>query len=164
MSVVAVKINKNKIELCSDSFVGGQYEQSKIAFVKSFQINGLTIGGVGTATEISLLKIFSENHTPKTSDEDSVINFFVEFSEWCKKKDVNFRVENDWILIYKNKVFFISGLWVREIKDYCSIGAGKFFSDAVLYLGNSAEEAVNVACELSPWCEKPINKFELKYE
>src|SRR6266851_1823135 len=79
MSVIAVKVNEATIDLCSDSFIGGIYQQSKIEFAKSFQVNEIAIGGSGSAEELSLLKIFCQNHSPTTVNEDGVIDFFVEF-------------------------------------------------------------------------------------
>ena len=143
-----MKINSDTIDLCSDSFIGGMYQQSKIEFVKSFQANEMTIGGAGNAQELSLLKIFCQNHTPTAASEDGIVNFFVEFTEWVKKKDNNFKLENVYIFIYQMKVFYVTGLYVREIADYWAIGAGTYHAQSALYLGHSAKEAVKVACEL----------------
>ncbi len=130
MSVVAVKINPDTIDLCSDSFIGGLYQQTKIEFVKSFQVNNMAVGGSGGAEELSLFKIFKLN--------------------------------NVYILIYRFKVFYVNGLYVREISDHWAVGAGEIHAKAALYLGHSAYEAVNVACELSPWCEAPINTITIE--
>ena len=67
--------------LCSASFLGGLYPQTKIEFVKSFQVNNMAIGGSGSAEELALFKIFCQNHSPATDNEDGVIDFSVEFTE-----------------------------------------------------------------------------------
>jgi hypothetical protein len=162
MSVVAVKINPGTIDLCSDSFIGGFFQQTKIEFVKSFQVNNLAVGGSGSAEELSLFKIFCQNHSPATDNEDGVIDFFVEFTEWTKKKDASFKLNNVYILIYRFKVFYVNGLYAREIFDHWAVGAGEIHAKAALYLGHSAYEAVHVACELSPWCEAPINTITIE--
>jgi len=195
VSIVAVKINPDTIDLCSDSFIGDRSQQAKLRFAKSFQVNGITIGGAGSAEETSLLKIFCQNHSPATMDEDGVLDFFVEFIEWIKKKipshlvrnlqrrsgkanrgvlsriwygiwkkSANATLTNAYLLIYHSKVFFIKDLYVREITMYWALGAGETYAKAALHLGHSAYEAVQVACELSPWCETPINTIQIKKE
>ena len=52
-------------------------------------------------------------------------------------------------------------MFITEILTYHSIGAGDSFSLGALYLGHSAEEAVDAATELSAMCEKPIIKYEV---
>lgn len=193
MSVVAVKINPDTIDLCSDSFIGDRSQQAKMLFAKSFQVNGITIGGAGSAEETSLLKIFCQNHSPAAVDEDDVIDFFVEFIEWKKKKipshlvryprrrggkpnpgvlsriwglirkqRANATLMNYYLLVYRGKVFDINDLYVREITTYWALGAGETYAKAALHLGHSAFEAVQVACELSPWCETPINTITIE--
>lgn len=162
MSVVTVKVDESEITLSSDSFIGSDWEQSKITFVKQFQVNGILAGFAGSAEEGSLLRIFSQNHAPKNASEESIIDFFVEFTDWAKKKDDHFKLDNQYLFIFKQKAYYCSGLYAREITDNWAIGAGQIHAKAALYLGHSAPRAVEVACELSPFCEKPINTTVIK--
>jgi ATP-dependent protease HslVU (ClpYQ) peptidase subunit len=61
------------------------------------------------------------------------------------------------IVVHKGKAFFLGGYFVREINDYYAIGAGMDYALAALYLGASVEKAIKTACELSIFCEGPVN-------
>jgi ATP-dependent protease HslVU (ClpYQ) peptidase subunit len=73
------------------------------------------------------------------------------------------KLENSAFLVaYKQKVFFIDNYFVQEINDYYAIGVGMDYALAALYLGASVKEAIEVACHLSIFCEKPVNVIEMK--
>lgn len=159
MSVVAVRVYKDKIIIGADSFVGFSRDtQLKDKDVKLFKQNGMIIGGVGYARDVSLLKLFSRDRKPARSDEDSIIDFITEFIEWAKKRIKDYELETEFTIIYNNKAWFLSpGLYLKRIKDYRAMGAGQDIAQAILFLGKGVKDAIDIACELSIYCEKPIN-------
>lgn len=163
MSVVAVKIHKDKIEFAADSIgIKGTTKRNNIA--KLAKVNGMVIGGVGTMQELSLLLIFAKTHRPNAACEKDVVDFFFEFEKWKGDLYQPFISENIYVVGINGKAFYIEGLLVHEIKDYEAIGAGMDYALAALYLSHNATEAVNVACELSCYVSKPIITINIPKE
>ena len=159
MSVVACKITENGYEIAADSIsIRGtiQTKGQTTDLVKLFEANEMIIGGVGTAEENSLMRLFAETHRPSSADEYSLLEFLSEFSEWKKKKTDSNAIRNSYLIGYQGCVFHIEQWYVSKVKNYMAIGAGMSFALAALYLGNSAEKAVETAIELSIFCEAPI--------
>ncbi len=166
MSVVAVKVQKDKIVIGSDSIRTEGWTQEKDKEAKLWSIDGSTIlGAVGRCDEAFLFKQFLETHRPKEATEERILDLWAEFTQWLKAvmQDGNYKIVNSaFILIFQSKAFFIEGFFIREIKDYYAIGAGMDYARAALYLGASVEKAIKTACELSIVCEQPINIMEVK--
>lgn len=164
MSVVAVKIYPSKIVIGADSFVGFNYDtQLKDKDVKIFRQNGLVVGGVGYATDIVLLKLFSKTRKPERPDEDSILNYLIEFRDWMRKKNDKYENKTDFMVVFKSKAFLAtSSLYIKEIKTFEAMGAGMNMAQTALHLGCNVREALNVATELSIYCEKPLNIFEVR--
>jgi len=162
MSVVAVKVDQNKITMAADSFVGFGYgTQLKDKDVKLFKQNGLVVGGVGYANSISLFKLFCRDRRPARDDEDAIIDFVSTFIEWAGKKVSNYKHQTDFMIVYKNRVWYVdSSFYVKEVLDYRAMGAGQDMAQTALFLGKNVKEAVEVACELSVYCENPVNVIE----
>lgn len=162
MSVVACRVYDNRIEIASDSITVRGWSQTKgeNKHGKLFQSNGMTIGGVGLAKDTSLLRLFCSTRKPESNKESDIITFFNEFATWKKKQTDSFDISNNvYIFIYQGKAYQFQDFFVNEIYKYMAIGAGFDFANAAMYLGHGVEKAVEVACELSIYCEKPINKF-----
>ncbi len=166
MSVVACRVTKEKIEVSADSISVRGYTQEKITdkkYAKLCEVNGMIIGGVGLASENGMLQMFAASRKPATPTIDSLLEFMVEFGEWKKKKIDKYSHENDFIIVTDNHAFYAaSDLCIKEISDYQAIGAGMDYALAALYLGCDTKKAVEVASELSIYCEKPIITFEVK--
>jgi ATP-dependent protease HslVU (ClpYQ) peptidase subunit len=79
-----------------------------------------------------------------------------EFAEWKKKKSGNEKIENSYIVGFCDIAFYINGWLIEEVKTFEAIGAGMDFALAAMHMGHSAKEAVQTACELSVFCEQPI--------
>ena len=164
MSVVCCKIDKDRIHIASDSITVRGWTQSRgnnTTFSKLFSINQTIIGSSGTVEEASLLQIFCQNRTPfnispKNITNRDVLSFLDDFSKWKKSRTDNGKIENSYILAAVGKVFHINGFMIQEITTYEAIGAGTDFALSALYLGQNVESAVETACELSVFCEKPI--------
>ncbi len=163
MSVVAVRISMDKIEIASDSITVRGWTQDKghnHGFAKLSKVQDMYIGFTGFAEEGCLFQVFCETHKPDQSlSENAIINFMSEFANWKNGKTGKFSIENDYIMVVNNRVFVIEGFLVREVATYEAIGAGRDYALAVLHLDHSAEKAVTVASELSVYCEKPVRVF-----
>lgn len=161
MSVGAVKIYEDKIIIGADSqqtYGWGHKRENPEA--KIWKGNDIIFASTGTSTEISFFQIYCSTTKPKGSEMDDILQFFVEFAEWKKKKTASedsVDIENGFLFIYGKKVFRIcEGFSLLEIKDFNAIGAGFKHTETALYLGHSVEESIRVACKLSPYCEEPI--------
>jgi len=168
MSVVACKITDNGYEIAADSITVRGITQTKnqTDHVKLYETNGMVIGGVGSAEENSLMRLFAETHRPSGADEYSILDFLSEFVEWKKKKtDNNNSFKNSFMIGFQGCVFTAEQWHVHKVNSYMAIGAGMSYALAALYLGHSAEKAVETAIELSTQCEAPIlviNKIDEK--
>lgn len=165
MSIVCCRVTDDKIEIASDSISIRGYTQSKgdkVKYSKLVKVNEMIIGGVGFSEENFLMQLFAQTHNIKDANTDAVLTFLAEFSDWKKKKIDNYKIENNFIFLYKSKAFYIERFLIQEVINYQAIGAGDDFALSALYLGHSVEKAVETACELSIYCEKPIIKYEMK--
>lgn len=163
MSVVAVKIEKDKITIGADSIIIiSESTQEKNKLAKLYQNDWMVVGDVGDAQEGALFQIFSKTRKPKTATVEAITEYMFDFFSWKKEKtDIN-ELESEYIIIFNKKVFLIVGFYVREITDYAAIGAGMDFALAALYLNSDIKTAIETACHLSTLCEKPVNLIEIK--
>ncbi len=166
MSVVAVKKYKDKIVIGADSFIGFSYDtQLKDKEAKLFKHNGMVVGVVGYASDLTLFSSFTKSRKPKEATTDGIIDLIVEYNEWAKKKVSDYKNKSWFIIVFSKKAFFISeDFYVLEIKKYRAMGAGQDMAQTALFLGQDVKKAIAVACELSIYCEKPINIIEIKNE
>ena len=158
MSVVACRINGDGIELSADSICVQGYTQEKTSgkFAKLFEVADMVIGGVGLASENVLMQVFALTHKPASPTEADMVVFLSEFSAWKKARTDKFDMENDFIFAFEGKAFRTNGFSIKEVMDYTAIGAGMDFALAALYLEHGTVKAVETACELSVYCERPV--------
>ena len=148
MSVVAVKIEKNKITIGADSILVSGYTQEKDKLAKLFQNEWMVVGDVGDAQEGALFQIFSKTRKPRESSVEAITEYMFDFFQWNKEKTENTELSNSYIIIFENKAFLVEGFYVKEVRDYAAIGAGMDFALAALYLGSSVHDAIKTACHL----------------
>lgn len=164
MSVVAAKVLEDKVVMAADSILVKGCSKRNSNFAKIAGINGMIVGGVGYAQEISLMWHYMQTHKPASPTEKDVLSFIVEFSQWKQGAVGNSQVENSYLLIYQGHLFEIEYMFVHEISDYIAIGAGEQFANAALYLGHTPREAVKVACDLSCYVSEPIIEYSMRKE
>jgi len=162
MSVVAVRVTNDEIIIGADSILVTGYTQTKDKAAKLFETNGLIVGDVGFAQEGSLFFLYCQTRKPTAPTELAVVEFMVEFGKWKDTKGDELSIQNSYILIFEEKAFIVEGLFVKEITDFTAIGAGMDYALSALYLGETVERAIEVACELSIYCERPINIKKVK--
>lgn len=162
MSVVAVKVTKNKITIGADSILVSGWTQEKDKLAKLNKANGIIIGDVGDAEEGALFLLFCKTRKPREASVDALVEFMSEFQDWMNNKTGESKLSNQYILIIEKKAFMIEGFFIKEVTDYTAIGAGMDFALSALYLGNSVKESIKAACHLSVYCEEPINIMEVE--
>ena len=162
MSVVAVKVEKDKITIGADSILVSGWTQEKDKLAKLNKVNDMIIGDVGDAQEGALFLMYCKTRKPREASVEALVEFMSEFQDWMTKKvEVN-KLENQYVIILGGKAFMMEGFFIKEVTDYTAIGAGMDYSLAALYLGNSVKESIKAACHLSIYCEEPINIIEIK--
>jgi len=127
MSIVCCQVHKDRIDIASDSITVWRYTQSKGDNVKSsklFQVNGMTIGCVGSCEESGLFHAYCITRKPKSPTIENVAEFITEFAEWKKKKIEKLKVSDSYIMIFEKHAFLIEGFYIDEILTYMTIGAG----------------------------------------
>jgi ATP-dependent protease HslVU (ClpYQ) peptidase subunit len=166
MSVVAVKVYDNRIEMAADSIIvcGSRQELFYGKHTKLNQINDMVIGSSGLCEESGLMWLYAKNHRPIAATERDVLEFFTEFVDWKKDKGSAPTLNNQYLLIFENKAFFIHNFLVLEVDKYSAIGAGADYALAALYLDKSPAEAVKVSCDLSCYVSEPIVSYTVSKE
>lgn len=161
MSVVAVRKTKTKITIGADSIRLSGLTQEKDKLAKLFMVNkDMALGAVGFASTTSLFREFLGNHLPMFNSEYGWTMLVREFASYLGElKNAPGLETADFLVVYQSKIFYLSGYFVREIKDYYAIGAGKDYAITALYLGTDVGQAIKAACHLSIICEEPINIF-----
>jgi ATP-dependent protease HslVU (ClpYQ) peptidase subunit len=163
MSVVACRVTEKGFEIASDSITVRGHTQTRgqtSTHSKLYETNDVVVGSVGSAEENSLFRLFVETHRPAHANEDAILEFMAEFSDWKKKRMDRSNIDNDYMIGFSGLVYTVESWHVERIKSYMAIGAGMSFALAALYLGHTAKKAVETAIELSIYCEAPILVIE----
>jgi len=159
MSVVACRITKGGYEIAADSISvrwATQEKGDRSKLSKLTSINGLDIGASGDVGEIGMFYTFASTRRPERPTEAALLEFLAEFSKWKKDRIGGGDLKAAYLIGYEGHVFYVSGWCITEVATFEAIGAGMDFALAALHLGHTAEEAVEVATELSIYCEKPV--------
>tara|TARA_R110000803_G_scaffold191628_1_gene254325 strand:+ start:127 stop:618 length:492 start_codon:yes stop_codon:yes gene_type:complete len=162
MSVVAVKVTKEKIVIGADSILVSGWTQEKDKLAKLNKVNDMIIGDVGDAQEGALFLMYCKTRKPREASVEALVEFMSEFQDWMAKKVDITKLGNQYVIILDEKAFMMEGFFIKEVTDYTAIGAGMDYSLAALYLGNSVKDSIKAACHLSIYCEEPINIIEVK--
>ena len=174
MSVVTARVYEDKIVMAADSIIAyGWTKTSPVVendgkktrnFSKLIEVNGMLIGGVGSAESIQLMQIFATTHKPKSSNEKDMLDFVVEFNKWKNDMPASSidSADAEFLIAVDGELFCIGGLYIEHVMNYSAIGAGMDYALAALYLGHSPAEAAKTACELNCFVSEPV--FELTQE
>lgn len=166
MSVIAIKKTKDKIVIGADSIRVSWATQEKDKNAKLFNLgDGFVIAHCGLCSDAVALVDFAKVTKPRYATENGVIDWFRSFVKHCKdQRDSNdCKLDNsNFIIVFNKKIFYFQNWFVREIKDYYADGAGRDFALSALYIGMPVRTAIETACHLSIYCEKPINIIEIK--
>lgn len=173
MSVIAVRITENTIEIAGDSQTSwGNHKLPKQdvsdaqtkAYGKIWQTNGMTFGCAGSCAHIGLLQIFAKTHKPKEMEKDFIMDWFMEFREW-----LNSKAKIGWnelclhaIIIDKGRAFtFYDFMDINEIKSFDSVGSGMWLAIGAMEIGANVEDAVRVASKYDKGCGGETTKLSI---
>lgn len=166
MSVLAVRVLENSIEIASDSLVT-QYNslQSEFENCKLFKISdNFVIGGVGYLRDLSLIKMYAMDHKPSNNDFKNIFLYISEYVEYIRKHYPEYDpIESSYYIIYNGKCYRADGGYdLVEITDVDAMGSGMEPAYAVLLMGHDVFDAVEIACKVNPYCGGEIVKYEVE--
>jgi len=164
MSVVAVKISDNFVCLSADTM--STYGNAKNKCSKIIVFDGsFSVGAVGLAKELGLFRVFMQNYKLDSFDEKSILEMMSKFISWQTEKMSEYSLDGTFLFCSEKekKVFCFDGFYIKEIKDFYAIGSGGDVAKAALHLGKLAEEAVELACDLTVYCNKPIETHYIHF-
>lgn len=172
MTVVAVKILRNHIEIACDSCVSYWYRnkmewstKSVIKdFSKIFTTNWVTVGCSWLLEHSIWLKEHLKTNLPKSATLDDMESFFLKFYKERKEKNSSFEAsESTFIMIFSWKVFRVSWYLIYEVTEYDAIGSWMFEARTALYLWFGAKKACETASELSQgvWWNIEVTRIDI---
>lgn len=174
MTVIAVKVKKDLIEIASDNQTSWNRNKKEKAnnsdnemksFGKLYQTNGMTIGMAGSVAHIGLFYVFSKTHKPKNKDRDSVLDWVLEFKTYAKDKaGINFNDLNfGGILVFEGLAFvFYDDTSVYIVDEFDSIGSGRWLCLGSLNVGSTIKEAISTSIKYDLFCGGEIHKLSIK--
>ena len=148
MSVVVIKIETDKISVSSDSgcYQGyGVLPTKNMTTSKLEKINNTILGGVGSAEETQLFFDYMKTHVIDIADREHIRNFLKEFQDYKEGLGLSKDLNNTYILATNGRGFVIEGMFISEVKTFWAIGAGQDYANGALYMGATAEQAVEAA-------------------
>ena len=159
MSVVAVRVYEDRIEIAADSIItrgDTKINTAGNSRPKLFKISGMLIGAVGDGEDISLLKHYFGDHMIENFDEEGILKFLISYKKW--KKDIYPDEDsiNQIIIACDGKCYSSDGISAFRIEDYFAIGAGIDQALGALHAGASPRDAVKAACDLCIYASEPI--------
>jgi ATP-dependent protease HslVU (ClpYQ) peptidase subunit len=171
MSVVAVKITKDKIVFGADTQT--TYGSNKILesyYGKIFDINGTYLGGVGSSFEIQFMRRFlEEKRLSKNFTEKDFNNLMIEFADYLKEKtkEDSKSIENNYILVHDKKAYLFHNWLIREVTEFEAIGSGgetartayQVFKET--NIDPDLKQILSVTCKIDLYCHEPLQIFEI---
>jgi ATP-dependent protease HslVU (ClpYQ) peptidase subunit len=167
MSVVAVKRLKDKIVMSADNQVtigwGNKVTGDEISKepAKIFRNENMLVGTAGYTYAFSLFRIYCKNRKPASANVEGILEFLSEFLDWAKKKDSDFKLNNDFLIVFEDHIFHTDCLDVNEINEFSAIGCGMFLALGALSQGASTEEAIKVAIKYDTYCGGDVITYEM---
>lgn len=156
MTVLIAVNQKDKIILGADSCTFRGYNKIDLnnhkGRSKIEQINDIIFCSTGRVAEINNFLLYCSTRKPESNSLISIQRFFNEFGTYLTemvKKEL--QIENNYFLVYKEKLFCYNNGAVNEIliDDYATLGAGWLEAYTALYLGKTAREAIQVSIDLN---------------
>lgn len=168
MTIVACKIYSDKIVMGCDSQLtdnkrheASEFNTSKITKVS----NEFYFGSAGLYSEMGLFELFCSEHVPEGNSRMDILKHRINFLAW--KADVTGDEENtnnQYLIYFQGKVFYVQEFAILEIKQFMSIGSGEAYAYAALAMGNTVKRALEIAGKLDPDCNLTFEIFNLKKE
>lgn len=160
MSIGTVRLTKDYIEVACDSqvtwgdckMIDGMYGKAS----KIIENEALIAVTAGSTQQSAFFSLYSKERALTRPTEETILQYMLDFEEWGRKRINDFKLDNQFILIIKRKVFAFNWYEVTPIKEYGAIGSGMFIALGALYKGSSAKEAAEVAAKFDNHCSGKI--------
>lgn len=131
---------------------------------KIFETNQMTLGCAGDVAHIGMLQIFCKSHSPKYMTSEDVLEWLMEFKDWCNKKTgiLQKDIVIHGIVIKEGKCFtFYDFMDSNEVVNFDAVGSGMWVAIGAMELGATAEQAVSVAIKYDLYCGGNIFKLSI---
>lgn len=161
MTVIAGKVESDRIVIGSDSLVSWGQAKSGIDDSKLFVLRDFIIGSAGYVSHINHMQLFAETHRPLSSRKRDLLEFFVEFNEWADKKIKGFEPYNSWLIAFDGKLISVESDLSISYHEFWAVGSGREYARTAMHLGHDVRSALLVACELTIFCAEPLHIHEL---
>ncbi|MGH3770063.1 MAG: hypothetical protein ACRDRW_01450 [Pseudonocardiaceae bacterium] len=162
MTVIAGKVEKDKIVMGSDGQrTWGWHAKEVLQDGKLIVLPDIIVGGAGYGSHSNHMTVYLASHKPQSSEKRDILQFFVEFNQWCAKMIKDFESHNCWLIAYDGRLISVTYDLSVSYHDFWAVGSGWEYARTALHLGKTVEEAIAVACELTVFCAPPISIHEL---
>jgi len=162
MSVVAVKVYDDRIEMAADSQTNvGSYRSASARTGKIIEGIDCIIGIAGSRSCSLLAKQYFEGHPIlplTTSNKAGKLTLkFDEFRQWAKN-EFNYDIYDKchYLIVTDCHAFIIYETAAEEITDYVAIGCAHYLAEVGLMLGHNVKDSVAATCEMSNDCGFPV--------
>lgn len=171
MTVVAVKKEKNYIQIACDSEVSYWRSWNKVSesftsqvkdFSKIFCINDMYFWCAWNVEDMLVLKQRAKTNLPKSSRIDDIEDYFLNLYKYFKERNSSWNREFQCLMVFELKIFYVYNYCIYEVSEYESIGSGMHYSRAAMYLWNSAAESVDVAKIFATGCWWDTISYSIK--
>lgn len=163
------KTDDSHVLVADSAFSTPSFVNIKVG-VKVHQIgNEIILGFCGNPEVLSMFKAYIQDNPigdVETFDEGRAFGYMSMFYDTLAEKGFpvmgdaaeNFEVA----IITPWRMLVIQRYFVLEVENNFAIGSGDEVAKSALYLGQNAEDAAKLACEITPWCALPITSYSIK--
>lgn len=165
MTTIAGFVDTKKVVIVADSRVsqGDMRVDQTVTSPKIFEGVDTIIASAGLLSEASLFSLFARDHSiGPAGGELRILEWLLEFSEWKDMKTKNEKIENGYLIGHQSGLYKVLELSVFPIKKYAAIGCGVYYALTALHLGKTVFEAVEIACDLDAFTDRPISSLSIK--
>lgn len=160
MSVIAVRVEKDKIIIGSDQQISYWYmhkdKKDEQNPVKLHECNGVVFWWAGSLKEINLMKMYLETYEPKKIvDAKTLMDMINLMKTWAKDYDVD-SIENQYLFVVWGRCFYYCENDVLLVHDYYAIWSWSMLAMACMSVWASVNEALKAACKYDLFCSEPL--------
>lgn len=172
MTVVAVKKEKNFIQIACDSEISYWWSGHKISdsvalsnqvkdYSKIFQVNEMVFWCAGAVEDALVFKQRAQTNLPKSSRIDDVEDYFLNLYKHFKERKSTWSSDFQCLMVFEWKMFYVRNYCIYEVDEYESIWSGAAYARTALFLWKTASESVDVAKVFAAWCGGSTTSIEV---
>jgi ATP-dependent protease HslVU (ClpYQ) peptidase subunit len=123
VTVIAGKVEEDKIIIGSDGQrTWGRQAKEVLQDGKLIVLPDIIVGGAGYASHNNHMTVYLASHKPQSSEKRGILQFFVDFNQWCDKMIKNFESHNNWLIAYDGKLVSVTYDLSVSYHDYWAVG------------------------------------------